>query len=301
MPDLYGRVVVVTGANSGIGYEAALAFARRRAEVVLACRDDARAAEAADRIRRAVPNAHLSVERLDLGSLASVRACATRLCERHARLDVLCNNAGVMAIARRLTPDGFETQFAVNHLGHFAFTGLLLQRLRAAERARVVTVSSLQHLRGRMRFDDLDGADGYHPWRAYSQSKLANLLFAYELHRRLRRSGARAVSVACHPGYAATNLPFVAPKETGDRLTGLAMRVGNVFLAQSAAAGALPTLYAATAPDVNGGDFIGPRWLRGVWGAPVKQRSSRASRDEAAAARLWDESIRRTGVAYDGP
>lgn len=300
MPDLDGRLVVVTGANSGIGYEAALAFARQRARVVLACRSEERAREASERIRRAVPRANLEVEPLNLASLASVRAFAQRVTERHARVDVLCNNAGVMAIPRKLTADGFEMQLGVNHLGHFALTGLLLDRLLAAEHARIVTVSSLAHRRGRVRLHDLDGARRYHPWLAYAQSKLANLLFAYELDRRLRRAGARAISVACHPGYAATNLQFVAPEETGSVLTGLVMRFGNTFLAQSAARGALPTLYAASAPDVEGGDFVGPKLMRGLWGAPVKQRSNRASHDESVAASLWAVSAERTAIDFAG-
>lgn len=300
MPDLDGRLVVVTGANSGIGHEAALVFARQRAHVVLACRSEARAREASERIRQAVPRASLEVEPLDLASLASVRAFALRVAERHARVDVLCNNAGVMAIPRKLTADGFEMQLGVNHFGHFALTGLLLDRLLAAEHARVVTVSSMAHRRGRVRLQDLDGARRYHPWFAYAQSKLANLLFAYELDRRLRRANARAISVACHPGYAATNLQFVAPAETGSVFTGLVMRFGNTFLAQSAASGALPTLYAAGASDVQGGDFVGPRHARGLWGAPVKQRSSRASHDEETAARLWAVSTERTGVDFAG-
>lgn len=298
MPDLDGRVVVVTGANSGIGYEAALVFARQRARVVLACRSEERAREASERIGRAVPKASLEVEPLDLASLASVRAFASRLAARHARVDVLCNNAGVMAIPRRLTADGFEMQLGVNHLGHFALTGLLLDCLLAAEHARIVTISSMAHRRGRVRFHDLDGARRYHPWAAYAQSKLANLLFAYELDRRLRRAKARAISVACHPGYAATNLQFVAPEETGAVFTGLVMRFGNTFLAQSAARGALPTLYAASAAGVEGGDFVGPRHLRGIWGAPVKQRSNRASHDQSVAERLWAVSVERTDVDY---
>jgi len=245
-----------------------------------------------------LPRARLELLSLDLASLGSVRSAATAFNQSHERLDILCNNAGLMALPHALTADGFELQLGVNHFGHFALTGLLLPRLLSGHAARVVTVSSLMHRRGQIRFDDLDGMRRYEKWAAYAQSKLANLLFAYELQRRLLRKGTAAISVACHPGYANTNLQQAGPTLTGDRLASLVYRLGGALIAQSKEHGAWPTLYAATAPDVHGGDFIGPSGPFELAGAPTKVRSSRASHDEAAAARLWQISIERTGVDY---
>ncbi len=206
LPDLSGKTIVVTGGNSGIGYEAALQFTRKRARVVLACRSIPKARAAADQITASSPGATIDVTELDLSSLTSVRAFADAFHRQHQRLDVLCNNAGVMALPYARTVDGFEMQFGTNHLGHFALTGLLLDLLIATEGARVVTVSSGAHRMGRVRFDDLQWEHGYRKWMAYGQSKLANLLFAYELQRKADSAGVKLVSVACHPGYAATNL-----------------------------------------------------------------------------------------------
>ncbi|MCA9970722.1 MAG: SDR family oxidoreductase [Anaerolineales bacterium] len=287
IPDLSGRVAVVTGANSGLGFETARALARRGAHVVLACRSAARGETAVAAIRRETPTADLALQPLDLADLASVRAFAAEFRARHARLDLLINNAGVMAIPRRETADGFEMQLGVNHLGHFALTGLLIEAVLAAPAARVVTVSSNAHGFGRMRFDDLQGRRSYNKWQAYSQSKLANLLFAYDLQRRLAAAGAGALSVAAHPGYAATNLQY-----------GLLMWVLNRTLAQSAEMGALPILYAATAPAVRGGDYIGPDGWGGVRGYPRQASSSAASREAETAVRLWRVSQELTGVAF---
>ena len=298
IPELEGRVIIVTGANSGIGVETARQLARRGATVVLACRRARRAEGAVLRIREALPLAKLVVMQLDLADLDSVRAFAAAFAERFERLDVLCNNAGVMAIPRRLTADGFEAQFGTNHLGHFALTGQLLEPLRATPGARVVTVSSQAHRMGRMRFDDLQGERFYQRWLAYAQSKLANLLFCHELERRAKASGSALLSVACHPGYADTNLQLLGPTLDASRWRQALMRLGNRMLAQSAAMGALPTLYAALSPDVQGADYIGPDGLRHMWGYPVRHPSSRRSRDEATAARLWQVSEELTGVEY---
>jgi NAD(P)-dependent dehydrogenase (short-subunit alcohol dehydrogenase family) len=299
VPDLSGLSVVVTGGNSGIGYEAALGFAQAGAEVVLACRDLAKARVAVVSIQALEPRASVEALELDLASLASVRRFARELAARRATLDVLCNNAGVMAIPHRTTADGFEMHFGTNHLGHFALTGLLLDLLLAAPRARVVTVSSNAHKLGRIRFDDLHGRRNYKKWDAYGQSKLANLLFGYELQRRLERAGARAISVGCHPGYAATNLQLAGPRMAGSAALERLWRLTNVLFSQSAAMGALPTLYAATAPDVRGGDYIGPDRLFENKGHPRKARSSPRSHDRDAAARLWELSAELTGVRYD--
>jgi NAD(P)-dependent dehydrogenase (short-subunit alcohol dehydrogenase family) len=299
MPDLSGKTIVVTGGNSGIGYEAAKQFARKRAHVVLACRDIGKARAAVAAITAEDPTASLAVMPLDLASLASVRSFTAAFLSQHGTLHVLCNNAGVMALPNRKTADGFEIQFGTNHLGHFALTGLLIERLLATPGARVVTVSSGAHRFGAMRFDDLQWERGYRKWAAYGQSKLANLLFTYDLQRKLAAAGARLISVACHPGYAATNLQLVGPRMQGSSLLESLAQLGNRFVAQSAALGALPTLYAATAPDVRGGDYIGPHGLAQNWGYPKKVQSNRRSHDTAAATRLWEISEQLTGVCYD--
>jgi len=298
IPDLSGKTAVVTGANSGIGFEAALALAAKNAKVVLACRSAAKADEAAAAIRRQAPNAQLEFLALDLSSLASVREFSAKLNANYERLDILCNNAGVMALPYLTTADGFEMQFGTNHLGHFALTGLLHDLLRAAPAARVVNVSSNAHKFGRIRFDDLQSRQSYRKWLAYGQSKLANLLFTQELQRRAQRAGDSLIAVACHPGYSATNLPMVGPDMSGSTLMGKITRLGNRIVAQSAAMGALPTLYAATAADVVGGDYIGPDGFAEMWGQPRKVGMTARARDAAAAARLWEESERLTGVSW---
>jgi NAD(P)-dependent dehydrogenase (short-subunit alcohol dehydrogenase family) len=304
IPDLRGRRAVVTGANSGIGYHTALELARHGAEVVLACRDQGRGKEALDRLRddaAGTPGAASArLEQLDLADLSSVRAFADR--HGDAPLDILVNNAGVMAMPRRTTVDGFEMQFGTNHLGHFALTGLLLPNLLAAAHgpARVVTVSSMAHVIGRMNFDDLQGERHYGRWRAYGQSKLANLLFAFELDRRARRAGAPLVSVASHPGYAATNLQTASAKLEGSSVRERFMELGNRVFAQPSSAGAQPSLYAATAPGVEGGTFWGPSgpMQRGAPGRSLVTMP--AARKETDATRLWDVSETLTGVRYDG-
>ncbi|MBV0903706.1 oxidoreductase [Haloarcula salina] len=301
MPSMTDRTVVVTGANSGLGLEGSKAFARQGATVVMACRSVDRGEAAADEIRSAVPDADLDVRECDLGDLDSVAAFADGLRGDYDAVDALCNNAGVMAIPRSETEDGFETQLGVNHLGHFALTGRLLDLLDAADgEARVVTQSSGLHERGEIDFEDLQSEASYDRWDAYAQSKLANLLFAYELQRRLERYGwDDVVSVACHPGYADTELQFRGPRETGSTARAVAMRAANAVFAQSAAQGALPMLYAATAADVTGGEYVGPDGLFGMRGAPEFQESSPASYDETAAERLWMVSTDLTDVEYD--
>lgn len=297
VPSLRGTTAVVTGANSGIGWEAARVLAAKGARVVMACRSLERAAEAGDAIRAEAPDADLDALPLDLADLDSVRAFALAFRARYARLDLLVNNAGIMAIPRRETAQGFEMQLGTNHLGHFALTGLLLDRVLAARAPRVVTVSSLVHHRGRIEFDDLLGERRYDKWSAYCQSKLANLLFAQELHRRLS-AHPHVLSVACHPGYSATNLQSVGHEMQPYFLGALMRSWGNRLFAQSAASGALPTVYAATAPEVSGGDFFGPAVL-GVWGGPpARGTPSRAARDPELAARLWAISEELTGVSF---
>ena len=298
IPDLSGKTIVVTGGNSGIGYEAALQFARKRADVILACRDLGKARTAAAQISSSSPDAKVEVMELDLANLASVRGFSDAFHVEHQALHVLCNNAGVMAIPYRQTVDGFEMQFGTNHLGHFALTGLLLDRLLATDGARVVNVSSGAHRMGRIRFDDLQWHNGYRRWMAYGQSKLANLLFTFELQRRADAAGAKLLSVACHPGYAATNLQAAGPRMEGSSMLESLFSLGNSLFAQSAAMGALPTEYAASAQNVHGADYFGPDGVGEMWGYPVAVGCGAAARDTAAAKRLWEVSEQLTDVHY---
>jgi len=298
LPDFSGKTIIVTGANSGIGYDAALQFARRGARVVLACRNREKGRGAAATVLALHPRALVEAMELDLASLASVRDFADACHRQYQQLHVLCNNAGVMALPYRRTSDGFEMQFGTNHLGHFALTGLLLDLLVSTAGARVVTVSSGAHHIGWMRFDDLQREHGYQKWLAYGQSKLANLLFAFELQRRCDRAGAKLVSVACTPGYAATNLQSAGPRMQGSATLESMWAWSNRFFAVSAAQGALPTLYAATATEVRGGDYVGPKLLGQGRGYPIIARCSPRARDPQLASRLWEISERLTGVHY---
>jgi NAD(P)-dependent dehydrogenase (short-subunit alcohol dehydrogenase family) len=295
IPDQGGRTAVVTGANSGLGLITARELARGGARVVLACRNLTKGEAARREIEAAAPGAALELEELDLSSLDSVRGFAERYRDAHDGLDLLINNAGVMAPPRSQTADGFELQFGTNHLGHFALTGLLIGAMEGREDARVVTLSSTAHRTGRIAFDNLGGERHYFRWRAYGQSKLANLLFALELERRLRAAGSSVKSMAAHPGYASTNLQFAAPPLV-DRMV---MKVGNLVIAQSDEMGALPTLYAATAPDVPGGTYVGPDGLLEQRGHPKPVSPNRAARDEDVARRLWEVSEEMTGVRFE--
>ncbi|RJL26538.1 oxidoreductase [Bailinhaonella thermotolerans] len=299
MPGLGGRVAVVTGANAGLGLIVARELAGHGARTLLACRDVGKGEAAAERIRRDRPGAAVEVARLDLADLGSVREFAADVLARGEGLDLLVNNAGVMALPYRRTADGFEMQFGTNHLGHFALTGLLLPALLARPGSRVVTVSSGMHRAGRIDFDDLQSERRYRKWAAYGQSKLANLLFAFELDRRARAAGTGLKSVAAHPGYAATNLQTAGPRMAGSRLMERASALANVLVAQSAEGGALPLLYAATVPGLPSGAYVGPDGPFESRGYPRIVRTSRAARDEQVASRLWEVSARLTGVTYD--
>lgn len=299
IPDQHGRSVVVTGANSGIGYAAARELARRGAHVVLACRSAERGAAALERMSAEVPDGDIELMRLDLGDLGSVREFAHAYAQASDRLDLLVNNAGVMAVARSRTADGFETQFGTNHLGHFALTGLLLPALLATPGARVVTVSSTMHLRANIDIDDLNSERKYGRWLAYGRSKTANLLFTHELARRLAANGSEVIAAAAHPGYASTNLQTAGPSAEGRKGVERFMRIGNRFFAQSAEAGALPTLYAATAPDVRPDSFIGPSFV--MWrGTPAPSLRASWTRNDRAGERLWAASEELTGITYEG-
>jgi NAD(P)-dependent dehydrogenase (short-subunit alcohol dehydrogenase family) len=298
VPALTGRVAVVTGATSGLGFETSRVLAQKGAHVVLAVRNPDKGEGSAKAIRASVPGASLEVLLLDLADLAAIRAFVQTYLASHNRLDILLNNAGVMALPYRKTVDGFEMQFGTNHLGHFALTGLLAPLILRTLGARVVTVSSAAHSFGRIRFDDLNGERSYRKWSAYGQSKLANLLFAYELQRRLAAAGSSAISVAAHPGYASTNLQFAGPEMEGSRFSARMVAVANRVIGQSAAMGALPEIYAATSPQVRGGDYIGPDGFMEQNGFPKKVKSNARSHDEAAAARLWEVSEQLTRVRF---
>jgi len=314
--DQTGRTAVITGANSGIGLEAARVLAGRGATVVLACRDEARAKAAAAGLAGApggpggpeapggrggpggpeAPGERVQTVRLDLASLASVRQAAAEISERFSRLDLLINNAGVMMPPYGLTQDGFELQFGTNHLGHFALTGLLLPSLLEVPGSRVVTVSSNAHRSGRIHFDDLEFEHGYRKMTAYGQSKVANLMFTYELQRRLSAAAAQTIAVAAHPGTSRTELT----RHNSWMTAGLSprLKVINSWLVQSPQMGALPTLRAATDPAASGGDYYGPGGALEFTGYPVKVKSSARSHDVGVQHRLWAESQKLTGVSY---
>lgn len=298
MPDISGRIAIVTGANSGLGRATTRGLATAGATGIMACRNLDKARTAADDIRRERSGADLDIISLDLSDLASVRSFAGAFADKYGHLDILVNNAGVMALPERRTADGFEMQIGTNHLGHFALTGRLLDRLRAADKARVVTVSSLLHKRGQIRLDDLNWSSGYDKWQAYAQAKLANLMFALEVDRRLNASGERIISMAAHPGYAATHLQLAGPEMRGDLLGKAAMTIANTVVAQSQDKGALPSLYAATAPHVSGGEYYGPDGMGELRGYPTRAQPSERARDRDTAKRLWSLSEELTQVSY---
>ena len=297
MPSQTGKTIMVTGANGGIGYQAALEFARHGATVWLGCRDRAKGEAALGRIQQQVPEARVQLAFIDLASLQSVRTFAKDYLAQQPSLDVLVNNAGVMALKeRRLTVDGFEQQFATNHLGHFALTGLLLPALQAAPAARVVTVASLAHRGGAMAWDDLQEEHGYEGWKAYNQSKLANILFARELERRARAHGLSLISNPVHPGISRTNIFENGPGT--DTLKARIVRLLAPVMTQDDAMGALPTEYAATAPGVQGGEYIGPNGFQEFRGYPKVVQPRPQALDQASAERLWKVSEELTGVSY---
>ncbi|SNY77920.1 NAD(P)-dependent dehydrogenase, short-chain alcohol dehydrogenase family [Nocardia amikacinitolerans] len=300
IPDQTGRTIIVTGANSGLGFETAKELARHGAHVILTARDNAKGASAIDRLHAQVPKADVELKLLDLADLDSVRDFAADINQVGQPLDAIINNAGVMWPPRTLTKQGFELQFATNHLGHFALTGLLLDRLSQSARSggdtRIVAVSSVEHRGGAILFDDLTGERAYDPRTYYSQSKLANVLFGLELDRRLRAVGSPIRSVIAHPGYSATNLQTSGP-------TGLLRfffgSIGNKLMAQPAAHGAWNEEYAATAPEVLGGQFIGPDGFNEYRGHPRVVQPDKPALDSDVARRLWELSEQLTGVTYN--
>ena len=299
VPDQSGRVAVVTGASGGIGLETASVLARHGATVMLACRDMTKAKTASERLRSEAGHADVRVVRLDLATLASVREAAEEIRSACPRLDLLINNAGVMTPPYQRTADGFELTFGTNHLGHFALTGLLLDRLLAAPGSRVVTVSSIAHARGVMAFDDLQYDRGYDAGRAYAQSKLANLLFSYELQARLAAAGAATTALAAHPGVVKTEL-WRTSSLVERVLISPWLRPLNFLVVQDAAMGALPSVRAATDPAARGGEYYGPSRPSGT-GYPVAVDSSPGSHDTVAQHRLWEVSEQLTGVSFRIP
>ena len=296
IPDLTGKVAIVTGANSGIGFEAARELARKGAATVLACRSAERGQRALDALQAEVPAAAAALMELDLASLDSIGRFAEAFRERHERLDLLINNAGIMAIPYARTADGFESQLGVNHLGHFALTGQLVDLIAATPAARVVNVSSAAHRNASLDFGNLLYENGgYSPMRAYGRSKLANLLFTRELQRRFDAAGVDALALAAHPGFSETGLAVHLRRGWQAPVMLLIS-----LLSQSAARGALPTLRAAADPDARGGQYYGPHGIMGIRGFPVAVKPGAAACDGDAAHRLWEASEELTGVRYAG-
>jgi NAD(P)-dependent dehydrogenase (short-subunit alcohol dehydrogenase family) len=292
MPDGRGKVAIVTGANSGIGYETARALVAKGGQVIMACRSMEKGQAALGEIRAEHPDGAVELMELDLADLSSVKRFAEEFLNSHDQLDLLINNAGVMMMPElSRTADGFEMQFDTNHLGHFALTGLLLETINNTPEARVVNISSTMHRFGRLHFDNLNAEESYSPQGAYSASKLANLLFTYELQRRFESADVETISTASHPGFTATNL---------QRHSALYRFIGNV-MAMRPAQGALPTLYAATESGVDGGSYYGPDGLMEARGYPKRVGSNKRSHDRAVAERLWTVSEELTGLRYQWP
>ena len=294
IPDFSGRIAVVTGANSGLGLETTRELARKGARVVMACRNKDKASRARAEIRRDVPDATVDVEVLDLASLDSVRDFAGRYGDAYDRLDLLYCNAGIMAIPRSETDDGFETQFGVNVLGHFALAGRLLDALLETENSRVVWLSSMAAWSGSISFSDLQGRESYGRWSAYNQSKLADLMLALEMNRRLQNAGTTTLSIAAHPGLSNTNLQETSAEKSGSAVEKALYALGMDRVAMTATEGALPQLRAGTDPFARGGAFYGPKYK--VRGVPVEVNPPSSVLSLGERAHLWDACERLTGV-----
>lgn len=302
IPDITGKLVIVTGANSGIGFHASKELAAKGAHVILACRDLNKGAEAADKIISEYPESNLELMHLDLSSLKSIIQFSEKFKQNYENLDLLINNAGLMFTPYVKTEDGFELHLGVNHLGHFALTGLLLDLLLKTDKSRIVNVSSGLHKSGKIDFDNLHGEKTYRRIGAYGQSKLANLLFTYELQRKLESITSSSMSIGCHPGYAATNLQSTGVGMKRGILPFFMkpfLKIGNFIMAQSARMGALPTLYAAISDEVKGGDYVGPSKLGEQRGPPKITKSSKRSHDKDVAKQLWLISETLTGVTFN--
>jgi len=287
--DQTGKVSIVTGANSGIGYETARALLGKGAIVIMACRNPERGNKATQKLQEEFPQGQIDFMQLDLSDLSSVKTFASQFNNKHDKLDLLVNNAGVMVPPFTRTADGFELQFGTNHLGHFALTALLLEALKKSEQARVVNVSSMAHHMGQIDFNDLNyQKKRYSPWKAYGQSKLANLLFTLELQKRFTKNNLKIEAMSAHPGWTATNLQQNA----------FSARLFNPVFAQNTEWGALPTLYAATGPEAKGGDYFGPSGIFEIKGYPKKVGSAKKALDQEVASKLWQVSEELTGVQF---
>ena len=297
IPDLTEKVVVITGANSGLGLESTKAMAAKGATIVMACRNVGKAQEAKAQVLAGEPAAKLDVMPLDNASLASVRAFADAFKAKYKQLDILLNNAGVMAIPRQLTADGFEMQFGVNHLGHFALTGLLLDLITKTPKARIHNVTSSANWTGRINFDDLMGERSYGRWEAYGQSKLANVFFTFELQKRLSAAGFDTISNTSHPGLVLGNLQANSVEQSGTKMEAWLYRFSELFMAQDITMGVLPQLFGCTAVDAKGGAFYGPKTFN-LRGYPAEQKANKAAYDAAALKRFWDVSEKLTSVTY---
>lgn len=300
VPSQAGRTLVITGGNAGIGFEAARVLVQKGARVVIAGRDPKKLSAAVESLKAETPSAQVETLELDLSRLASVRKAAAELLQRFPKVDVLINNAGVMALPFAKTEDGFERQFATNHLGPFAFTGLVLPSLRAAGGdARVLSTSSLLHKKGTFVADDIPVPKNYDPGLAYNATKLQNVLFANELDRRFKAAKIPVKSITCHPGYSATALQSAGPTMSGSKLSLWFYGFANAVLAQKATVGALGTLRAATDPSLQGQEYVGSTGLGGMRGPPELGQISDAAKDTDAAKKLWEISEKLSGVTYD--
>lgn len=300
LPDLTGKTALVTGANSGLGLETSRALAGAGARVILTCRSQDKADGAMADIRKSHPNADLDFVALDLANLKSVNEAAAAIRDKTDHLDILINNAGVMGLPLTQTADGFEMLFGTNHLGHFALTGQIMDLLEAAPAGRIVSLASVAHKQGKLPLEDLNWQQrSYSKPAAYAQSKLANISFALELDRRLRAAGSKVISVASHPGYAATNVFYARDAKTSllRSIWNAMANVGALF-AQSSLQGSLPSLYAASMDDVQGGDYYGPHGLLEFWGSPVKVNPTARAQDASLAKGLWEKSVEMTGVSF---
>ena len=299
LPDLDGKTAVVTGANSGLGFEATKKLAQNNAEVIMACRGREKGLEAKEEIKERVENADLEVMQVDLASLDSAKEFTDKVKEKYEKLDLLFNNAGIMAIPRRETEEGFEMQFGVNHLGHFALTSHLIELLESTDsKARIITQSSVAHENGDINFEDINHEQSYDRMQAYSDSKLANLLFAKELDRKLGEKGLDIKSVASHPGVSTTNL-FSAEESQHNFIVAKLMALGLRVFGQSAEKGCLPMLYAATSEEIEGGEYIGPDGFKNIKGNPEKQTPSEKALDEELAEMLWEKSEEMAEVDFN--
>jgi len=299
IPDLTGKIALVTGANSGLGYYTCLELARKGAHVVLAARNKEKGNAALERIRAEIPAADLQFMKLDLANIEIVKYFADAFIEEYEKLDIMINNAGVMAIPLRRTVQGFEMQFGTNHLGHFALTALMSDFIEKTPGSRIVNVSSLMHKFGKINFDDLNWEKSYSKWTAYSQSKLANLLFTLELDRRLKSVGKQTKAMASHPGYASTNLQTRGGEMEGSKANVAVNNLMNKIIAQPAWKGALPSLYAATSPKAESGKFYGPSGLGAVRGYPVEEKVNPKFTDPETSKKLWEASEKLTGIKFN--